>query len=89
MDPRIWLLIAAVNLATFVLYGFDKWRARRRRRRVPEAWLLGSAFACGPVGAWIAVSTFHHKTRKVGFRVRLVLVSLFNPLWYLVWLQVR
>ena len=72
---------AAVNAVTFFSYGLDKWKAARQRRRIPEAWLLGMALATGLVGAWVAMSTFRHKTRKTSFRVKLFFVSVINPIW--------
>ena len=58
----------AVNVLTFVVYGVDKWKARRGRWRVPEASLLGLAAVGGSVGAWLAMQLFRHKTQKKKFR---------------------
>lgn len=58
----------AVNVLTFVVYGVDKWKARRGRWRVPEATLLGLAAVGGSVGAWLAMQLFRHKTQKKKFR---------------------
>ena len=60
--------LLAINVLTFVVYGVDKWRARRGRWRVPEATLLGLAALGGSVGAWVAMRLFHHKTQKKKFR---------------------
>ena len=60
--------LLAINVLTFVVYGVDKWRARRGRWRVPEATLLGLAALDGSVGAWVAMRLFHHKTQKKKFR---------------------
>jgi uncharacterized membrane protein YsdA (DUF1294 family) len=57
------LALAAVNLAVLVLYGFDKRRARLRRRRVRERTLLAAAVA-GPFGALAGMLLFRHKIRK-------------------------
>ncbi len=63
----IWYLLV-VNVLTFVVYGIDKWKARRERWRVPEATLLVLAAAGGSVGAWVAMQLFRHKTQKKKFR---------------------
>ena len=55
-------------MLTFVVYGIDKWKARRGRWRVPEATLLVLAVAGGSVGAWVAMQLFRHKTQKKKFR---------------------
>lgn len=60
--------LLAINVLTFVVYGVDKWKARRGRWRVPEATLLGLAALGGSVGAWVAMRLFHHKTQKKKFR---------------------
>jgi uncharacterized membrane protein YsdA (DUF1294 family) len=82
----VLISVAAINLATFVAFGLDKWKARRAMRRIPEGWLLGMCFATGLIGGWIAMGTFRHKT---SFRLKMVLVSVFNLAWVLVWLWQR
>lgn len=57
-----------MNVLTFVVFGLDKWKARRGRWRVPEATLLGLAAVGGSVGAWLAMLLFRHKTQKKKFR---------------------
>lgn len=56
------------NLLTFIIYGIDKSKARRRVWRIPEKILLILAFTCGGFGAWLAGITFHHKIRKWYFK---------------------
>jgi uncharacterized membrane protein YsdA (DUF1294 family) len=88
MQPTlVYLLI--VNAATFLLYGWDKWMARRGNRRVPEAWLLGSALAFGAPAAWLGVFAFRHKTRKASFLVKLVLVTLLDVAAVWLWYRLR
>ena len=60
--------ILVVNVLTFIVYGMDKWKARRGRWRVPEATLLGLAALGGSVGAWLAMHLFRHKTQHKKFR---------------------
>lgn len=52
---------------TFILYGFDKARARMGGRRVPEAVLHLLALAGGFPGGWAGRSVFRHKTNKASF----------------------
>ena len=68
------LLLAAVNLFAFLLYGFDKVKAKRGAWRIPEATLLLVALLGGSLGALLGMEVFRHKTRHVKFRV---LVPLF------------
>ncbi len=60
--------LVVANLVSFALFGVDKSRARRGRRRVPERTLLMSAAVSGTVGAWTGMRTFRHKTVKRSFR---------------------
>ena len=70
----ILLLLAAVNLLAFVLYGVDKLKAKKGAWRIPEATLLLVAFLGGSVGALLGMEVFRHKTKHAKFRV---LVPLF------------
>jgi uncharacterized membrane protein YsdA (DUF1294 family) len=83
----LWQIILAINVVTFLVFGFDKWRARREKRRIPEAWLLTLSAATGCIGGWIAMSTFRHKTKKRSFQLKMIGVTLLNGLW--VWLYLR
>ena len=62
----IYLLI--INIVTFALYGIDKWKAIHNKWRIREATLLITAFIGGSLGAFIAMQTFRHKTRKWYFK---------------------
>lgn len=68
------LLLAAVNLLAFVLYGVDKLKAKKGAWRIPEATLLLVAFLCGSLGALLGMEVFRHKTKHAKFRI---LVPLF------------
>ncbi len=87
MHSYVWSAILLINLVTFALYGIDKRRARRGKRRISERTLLVPAALTGAIGAWSGVSFFRHKTRKTSFRVRLVLATAINALWVWLWLR--
>ena len=57
------------NIFVFLLYGYDKLAAVKKKRRVPEVCLLLSSVAAGGIGALSAMVIFRHKTRKTLFRV--------------------
>ena len=67
-----WLIL--VNLAAFILYGYDKSCARKNKRRVPEKTLLFWAWIGGSIGAFLGMRFFHHKTLKPKFFVVPVLM---------------
>ena len=45
--------LLAVNIATFFLYGIDKYKAQKGRWRISEATLLMMAVIGGSIGAWV------------------------------------
>jgi uncharacterized membrane protein YsdA (DUF1294 family) len=67
----IWLgcWLAAVNGVTFGYYAYDKARASRGGRRVPEIVLHGLSVAGGSPAAFLAMRLFRHKTIKSKFRI--------------------
>lgn len=58
-----------INVGAFLLYGADKYKARRGEWRIRESVLLILAGAGGSLGALAAMYMFHHKTRKPRFRL--------------------
>lgn len=70
MGPAHFALLLLVNAAAFVAMGYDKWRAGRGARRVPEARLILPVWFGGAPGMWLAMRTFRHKTQKRSFQVR-------------------
>ncbi|HRE43581.1 MAG TPA: DUF1294 domain-containing protein [Terricaulis sp.] len=79
----LWMWIAlgiliAINITAFVLFGIDKERALRERRRLPEAYLLWLALLGGAAGAIAGQQIFRHKTRKQPFRTLLIGAAVVN-----------
>ena len=68
LNEGITFALLIWNLIIFLIYGIDKFKARRDAWRIPEKYLLSFAFLCGGFGAWLAGVTFHHKTRKWYFK---------------------
>ena len=64
----LWLYLIAVNLVTFLIYGLDKWKAKRNARRISEKTLLTLALIGGSLGAFAGMRFFRHKTRHWYFR---------------------
>ena len=66
-----WLVL--INLAAFLAFGLDKWKAKRKEkkpsvRRVPERTLFLLALLGGSAGALLGMRAFHHKTLHRAFR---------------------
>lgn len=60
--------LLAVNIATFFLYGIDKYKAKKGRWRISEATLLLMAVIGGSSGAWAGMRLWHHKTMHKKFK---------------------
>ena len=60
--------LLAVNIATFLLYGIDKYKAKKGRWRISEATLLLMAVIGGSIGAWVGMRIWHHKTMHKKFK---------------------
>lgn len=59
----IGMYFAIVNLVGFLLMGIDKWKAKKRSFRIPEATLFITAGIGGALGCTIGMHLFRHKTR--------------------------
>lgn len=67
------IYLAAINLVTFLVFGVDKRRAKRKEtreavRRVPERTLFLLAALGGSVGALLGMRVWRHKTLHRTFR---------------------
>lgn len=68
MTDLVWLLLLT-NMASFLLMGEDKRRARRGAWRIPERTLFLSAALFGGLGGVLGMHIFHHKTKHLRFRL--------------------
>ena len=57
-----------INTLTFLLYGIDKYKAKKNQWRISEATLLMMAVFGGSIGAWIGMRLWHHKTKHKKFK---------------------
>ena len=60
--------LLAVNITSFLLYGIDKYKAKKGRWRISEATLLTMAAIGGSIGAWAGMRLWHHKTMHKKFK---------------------
>ena len=68
MTNIILYYLLAINIATFLLYGIDKYKAKKGRWRISEATLLLMAVIGGSIGAWAGMRLWHHKTMHKKFK---------------------
>ena len=75
MREFIYYLIG-INVLTFLIYGIDKWKARRGKWRIPEDALIWLTIAGGSVGALLGMYLFRHKTQHRKFTLGLPVILL-------------
>ena len=66
--------IVAVNIVTFLLYGIDKYKAKKSKWRISEVTLLTMTAIGGSIGAWAAMRLWHHKTMHKKFKYGIPLI---------------
>ena len=66
------------NLVVFVLYGADKSKAKKKKRRISEKTLLMTAFFMGSIGALFGMALLRHKTKHWKFKILVPLFVVVN-----------
>src|SRR5690349_18553156 len=65
--------VLGLGLSTFLIYGYDKLRAVRGGRRVPESALLALSLIGGALGGWAGMLVWRHKTQHASFWIAQVI----------------
>ena len=68
MTEALLYYLIVINVVTFLVYGIDKWRAKKGKWRISEATLLLLAVIGGSIGAWLGMKVWHHKTMHKKFK---------------------
>ncbi|MDX6180967.1 DUF1294 domain-containing protein [Flavobacterium sp. Fl-77] len=69
-----------VNSFIFIIAGYDKYQARKNKRRIPENTLFLFEAIGGTLGLLLAMLFFRHKTSKTSFIVKFTLILLIQLL---------
>ena len=80
----IYLLL--INALGFVLMLVDKWKARKKRWRIPESTLMWIAALGGSIGSLLGMYTVRHKTKHLKFIVGIPLIlvaQIFGAIYFL------
>ena len=80
------IYLVTINVATFFVYGIDKWKAKHTKWRITEAALLLLAVFGGGIGAWLGMKVWHHKTLHKKFKYGIpliIIVQVAIVLWIL------
>ena len=66
MTEALLYYLIVTNVVTFLVYGIDKWKAKKGSWRISEATLLILAAIGGSIGALLGMKIWHHKTMHKG-----------------------
>ena len=75
---KIFICYLAWNLFVMLLFGFDKFCAVKKTRRVSERTLIECSFFMGGFGAFLGMVVFHHKTAKFNFKLAVPAACVLN-----------
>lgn len=67
-----------VNFITYLTFAWDKRRAEKNKRRIPEKQLHTLTLIGGTIGAWFAIFSLRHKNRKFSFLIITILISIIH-----------
>lgn len=70
LPPALLPWIGAASAGTFLLFGFDKWRAGRGGRRISESALCWASALGGWPGGLLGLIAFRHKSAKPAFLLK-------------------
>lgn len=88
MDVVIIIIsyVVMMNLVSFALMGIDKYKAKKKAWRIPEATLFLFAIFGGSIGSILGMFLFHHKTRHWYFLYGLPVILIVQLICiYLLW----
>ena len=60
--------LLVINAVTFIVYGIDKYKAKKAKWRISEATLLLLAVLGGSIGARMGMKVWRHKTMHKKFK---------------------
>lgn len=67
-------ILLTLNLLTFIIYGIDKFKAKKSKWRIPESTLLLLAVIGGSIGAWLGLQVWRHKTQHKKFYIGIPMI---------------
>jgi len=73
--------ILVINIATWLVFWFDKQQSRQQNWRTPERELLWWLWTTGVFGGWFSMFACRHKIRKESFIIKALFFTVFNLTW--------
>lgn len=74
----LFYVFLALNLFAFLIIGYDKYLAKKNKRRISEKTLLSFVFFGGTVGSGLGMLFFRHKTAKRSYLLKFFGIFIFQ-----------
>jgi uncharacterized membrane protein YsdA (DUF1294 family) len=68
MSIYVVYYLIGINVLAFYIMGYDKLKAKQKKRRIPERQLFWYAIIGGSVGAFVGMRVYRHKTQHLSFK---------------------
>lgn len=75
---KLLIYLIFINIITFFIYGADKYKAQKKKWRIPEKRLFFLALIGGSIGAEAGMLCFRHKTKHPRFMIGIPAIFLFQ-----------
>lgn len=79
-ETQIIIYLIIINIISFLLFGIDKRRAKRKLWRVSEKILLIASIIGGATGSLMAMVIFKHKLSKKSFYIGVPVFIVLNKI---------
>ena len=70
----LFFYLIIINAVAFLLMLSDKRKAQKKKWRIPEATLMGTAALGGSIGGLLGMYLFRHKTKHIKFTLGIPLI---------------
>ena len=82
MDTKQFIIIylIVINILGFLAMGIDKMKAKNASWRIPENTLFSFCMLGGSIGTIAGMYVFHHKTKKLKFKIGMPLILILEIL---------
>ncbi|RUA06566.1 MAG: DUF1294 domain-containing protein [Fusobacteria bacterium] len=77
------IYIGIINLFTFLMFGIDKYKAKKEYSRISERGLFLLCYLGGGIGGFLGMYLFKHKTKKWYFNLLVpISIAVYGYLWW-------
>ena len=74
----VYIILILINVISFMLFGYDKLKAKNKGWRIPEKIMFTIALLGGAAGVFLGMRVFRHKTKHYSFVVGIPLIFCLN-----------